>query len=100
MISLSVSERKRVPPAASSARRASWFSTMPLWITATRSLLSTSGCALRSEGWPCVAQRVCPMPVLPKGGRSASTPSSAASLPSRRTTTSPPFDCTATPAES
>src|SRR5947209_7740788 len=39
---------------------------MPLWTTATSR--DAIGCALRSEGTPCVAQRVWPMPILPCTG--------------------------------
>ena len=38
---------------------------MPLWTTATRPDASVCGWALRSFGAPCVAHRVCPMPVVP-----------------------------------
>ncbi len=37
---------------------------MPLWTTAI-SLFDTCGCAFTCDGAPCVAQRVCEMPVKP-----------------------------------
>ena len=59
------------------------------------------GCALRSAGSPCVAQRVCPMAVVARvTGSCASFSSSAASLPLARMTSSPPLRPKATPAES
>ena len=39
---------------------------MPLCTTATDSSVLRCGCALRSVGGPCVAQRVCAMPTLPR----------------------------------
>ncbi len=39
---------------------------MPLWTTETLAVMC--GCALRSVGRPCVAQRVWPMPVRPASG--------------------------------
>ena len=39
---------------------------MPLCTTATLSV--ACGCALTSFGWPCVAQRVWPMPMVPASG--------------------------------
>ena len=44
---------------------------MPLWTSATRE--EACGCALRSVGAPCVAQRVWPMPVKPASGFSSSS---------------------------
>ena len=40
---------------------------MPLWTIAMPSR-EMCGCALRSEGTPCVAQRVCAMPRWPSTG--------------------------------
>src|SRR5690606_39721862 len=60
--SVSVSEENRTPSASSSPRSCPKFSMMPLWMSATRPSAETWGCALRSEGTPWVAQRVCPMP--------------------------------------
>src|SRR4051794_8575601 len=37
---------------------------MPLSTTEKRESQPASGCALASDGRPCVAQRVCPMPVV------------------------------------
>ena len=39
---------------------------MPLWTTAILPAASRCGCALRSVGRPCVAQRVWPTPVVPR----------------------------------
>src|ERR671938_352107 len=39
---------------------------MPLCTTATLSV--AIGCAFFSIGWPCVAQRVWPMPIVPRTG--------------------------------
>ena len=64
--SVSVSVRKTWPSPSSSRRNAWKFSMMPLWTTATRSV--AIGCALVSVGRPCVAQRVCPMPITPCTG--------------------------------
>ena len=98
--SVSVSDTRVCPSFSSRARSERKFSTIPLWITATRPVQSRCGCALRSVGAPCVAQRVCPMPTEPAGGEpSASAASSSASLPARFTTERPP-STTATPAES
>src|SRR3546814_17616960 len=55
-----VCDVKRCPLPSSSLRRIWWFSIMPLWTSATRSL--AWGCALASLGEPWVAQRVWPMP--------------------------------------
>ena len=41
------------------------FSMIPLWMTTTRPEASRCGWAFSSEGRPCVAQRVWPMPVRP-----------------------------------
>ena len=57
--------RTRRRRASSSARSSAKFSMIPLCTTAMRPLASVCGCALRSFGAPCVAHRVCPMPVVP-----------------------------------
>ncbi len=54
--------------ASSSARSSRKFSTMPLCTTTVRPLWLMCGCALRELGTPCVAQRVCPMPMRPLSG--------------------------------
>ena len=55
---------RSVRPSASSSSFSSWkFSMMPLCTIATRSV--AMGWALRSDGLPCVAQRVWPMPIVP-----------------------------------
>ena len=41
---------------------------MPLWTTAMRPEQSMCGCELISDGSPCVAQRVWPMPGVPVDG--------------------------------
>ena len=38
---------------------------MPLWTTQILPSVEQCGCELTSEGAPCVAQRVWPMPVVP-----------------------------------
>src|ERR1700756_2309941 len=78
MNAVSVWLLERKPLALSSARSSSWFSMMPLWTSAMRALRSAScglaaasvasapekcGWALCTAGTPCVAQRVCAMPV-------------------------------------
>ncbi|CAM5664711.1 hypothetical protein SALBM217S_10899 [Streptomyces griseoloalbus] len=99
--SVSVSEASACPRSVNSSRRAAKFSMMPLWTTATRPALSRCGWALASVGPPCVAHRVCPMPVDPAGrGRSLSSFSRLTSFPALFAVASPPSACTATPAES
>ena len=99
--SVSVSEASVCPAFSSRARNAWKFSMIPLWITATRPSQSRWGCALRSVGAPCVAQRVWPIPTFPTGRSPASrAASSSPSLPARFTTPSDAPSITATPAES
>src|SRR5690242_10144254 len=99
--SVSVSERSSCPRASSSSRSDAKFSMIPLWMMATRESSSRCGCALRSFGAPCVAQRVWPMPtVLGDIGCSASTFSRFPSLPARLRVSRCPSETTATPAES
>ncbi len=50
--SVSVAERMVWPPATSSARRAAWFSMIPLWMTARRPVQSRWGWALSDGGVP------------------------------------------------
>ena len=69
---------------------------MPLWTTATRAV--ACGCALRSVGAPCVAQRVWPMPVMPGSGCVSSTLARLPSLPSARRRSIWPFTSVAMPA--
>ena len=71
---------------------------IPLCTTATPPYLC--GCAFSSDGLPCVAHRVCPMPVIPRGVCSASRFSRLASFPLARTTERPSLPSTARPAES
>jgi len=103
--SVSVAELMMWPPATRSARKAPWFSMIPLWTRARRPVQSRWGWAFSAVGWPCVAQRVWPMPApWPTGGgwsvvswdRSATerVPSAA------RTRQIPPSATSATPAES
>ncbi len=74
---------------------------IPLWMTTIRPLASRWGWAFSSDGRPCVAQRVCPMPNRPGGGALASFSVRFPSLPSLRATrTSPSSPTTAMPAES
>ena len=98
--SVSVSETNPWPSFSSETRSSWWFSTMPLWITATRPEQSRCGWALSSVGGPCVAQRVWPIAVVPPAmGSAASAASSSDSLPARLRTVRPSVS-TATPAES
>ena len=60
---MSVSLRSSTPASVSSARSAAALSMIPLWTTATPPDSSVCGWALASVAGPCVAQRVCPMPV-------------------------------------
>ena len=99
--SVSVSDVISMPSASSSPRRIAKFSRMPLCTTATRPCEPTWGWALRSFGAPCVAHRVCPMPVVEAGsGCSVSAFSRLASLPARLSLTSDPSLISAIPAES
>ena len=72
---------------------------IPLWATAMFPVQSTCGCAFASLGSPWVAQRVCPMPTVPRS-RFGSAASSCAILPTALCTLSPLRATTATPAES
>src|ERR1019366_1434279 len=96
--SVSVSERSLCPCASSSARSSMKFSTMPLWMTATGPALC--GCALSSDGRPCVAHRVCPIPMWPCMGESASRWRRFSSLPFARRISSLLSTKVAMPAES
>ncbi len=74
---------------------------IPLWITTIRPEASRCGWAFSSEGRPCVAQRVWPIPKRPGGGVLAIFSVRFPSLPSLRATrTSPSSPTTAMPAES
>src|SRR5579875_3270485 len=57
---------------------------MPLWMTTISPRQSRWGWALISLGLPCVAQRVCPMPIVPCGGSRSRARSSSMSLPTLR----------------
>ncbi len=70
---------------------------MPLWTTETPP--ETCGWAFLSEGTPCVAQRVWPMPMVPCRSCAATSFFSSATLPHERNRCSVPL-ITATPAES
>ena len=83
MTSVSVSELNSYPSRSSSARSSSWFSMMPLWTIAMPSR-EMCGCALRSLGTPCVAQRVWAIPRLPFAGSASSASSSLRTLPTVR----------------
>ena len=78
---MSVSDLKLCPRASSAFRMAFEFSMMPLWMTAIRPAWSVCGWAFGVVGAPCVAQRVCPMPSVPRGIFSSSACSSMLSLP-------------------
>ena len=56
---------------------------MPLW-TMARPSCEMCGCALRSEGTPCVAQRVCAMPTWPCVGSASMASWSILTLPTVR----------------
>ncbi len=71
---------------------------MPLWMTTT--LPARCGCAFCSDGRPCVAQRVWPMPGVPVSGCSRSSASRLSSLPTQRRTSMWPSLSVASPAES
>jgi hypothetical protein len=79
------------------ARISSWFSMMPLCTTETPPEMC--GCAFLSEGTPCVAQRVWPMPMLPCRPCAEASFSSSATRPQERRRCMLPL-ITATPAES
>jgi len=96
--SVSVSLTKDTPSASRRCRRSSAFSMMPLCTTAMRSAASRWGCALMSLGSPCVAQRVCPMPVVPLK-RAGTVAARSATRPLVLRTLMPLF-ATAIPAES
>ena len=99
--SVSVSETSSCPASSSSVRSATKFSMIPLCTSATRPVPPGCGCALTSLGAPCVAQRVCPMPVEDSGsGSSAIAFSRLASLPARFAQEIVPSATRATPAES
>ena len=70
---------------------------IPLWTTATPSYWC--GWAFSSDGRPCVAQRVCPMPQVPRGISRRNFSSRFFSFPFARTTISD-SSSSATPAES
>ena len=90
-----------VPGGLDLRRSAAKFSMIPLCTRATRPAAPRCGWALRSLGAPCVAQRVCPMPVQASGsGWSASALSRFASLPARFSEAILPSCTRAIPAES
>ena len=71
---------------------------MPLWTTATPPY--ECGCAFSSEGRPCVAQRVWPMPVQPGERRLGEQVDEVLQLPLGALHREPAGPTTATPAES
>ena len=73
---------------------------IPLWTTTSEPSQSVCGWAFSSEGRPCVAQRVWPMPSEPASGLLPQDASSILSLPAARRTWSVPSLSTAMPAES
>ncbi len=103
---MSVSETIRWPSATNWSASSTWFSMMPLWMSARRPEQSESGCAFSSEGRPWVAQRVWPMPAdAPFGAPSARlTRSSRERVPlaarALQIPSSPGAPTSATPAES
>ena len=101
MTSVSVSEVNAYPSPLRRARTGSWFSMMPLCTTA--SWPEMCGWAFFSLGAPCVAQRVCAIPVTPPSFCAATCAASSATRPAALTRFSAgfaPSPRTATPAES
>ena len=99
--SVSVSEVNTTPSAFSSSFSSAKFSTMPFWTRTTRPFMLVCGWALRWLGSPWVAQRVCPMPIVPvRGDWSKSFPNWLNLPASRRTSTWLFSASTAMPAES
>ena len=99
MISVSVSEVKVTPWAASRSRSTAALSMMPLWTTLIRPSSLLCGWALASVAGPWVAHRVCPMPIRP-ASRRGSDASRSRTRPTRRNTWVPLGLPTAMPAES
>jgi len=100
MTSVSVSDENSWPRSSSVCRSAVAFSMIPLCTTAISPLQHMCGCALPSVGAPCVAQRVCAIPIDPWIGFAVTTFSSLEILPATlRVSTPLPF-MIATPAES
>ena len=73
---------------------------MPLSATEKRSSQPRSGCALASDGRPCVAQRVCPIPVVAGEPFVPATCFSTLRLPTARTTSTSSPSISEMPAES
>ena len=96
--SVSVSEQKTRPLAIIFSLSVRWFSTIPLWMTATRP--ARCGCAFSSEGRPWVAHRVCPTPHVPETGSFAMRCVRRSIFPWDLRTAIPPPVWIATPAES
>ena len=72
---------------------------IPLCTTAISLVQSWCGCALHSFGGPCVAQRVCAMPVVPLTGEPSTASSSFAIFPlAFRVSTCAPPSSSETPA--
>src|SRR6478672_9466375 len=96
--SVSVSLSNLRPSPISSSRSGLKFSMIPLCTSATDPTMC--GWALPTVGAPCVAQRVCAMPVVPCSGCAASSRARLSSLPSARRRTSSPPSIVQMPAES
>ena len=96
--SVSVSELNRRPRDSSSVFSSTKFSMIPLWMTTI--LPARCGWAFSSEGRPCVAQRVWPMPIVPCSGFSSRSRARLSSLPTQRRTSILPPSRVASPAES
>ena len=62
MTSVSVSERNVLPCFSKNSFSGRKFSMMPLCTMQMLPFVDICGCAFSSEGAPCVAQRVWPMP--------------------------------------
>ena len=99
--SASVSDVKRSPPAIRAFLSSPWFSMMPLSTIAISSWSpAVSGWALRSVTRPCVAQRVCPMPIFAPAAWPLTFPLRFSSFPTARTELRPEPLSVQIPAES
>ncbi len=99
--SVSVSDSNVTPLCSSSSLSSAKFSMMPLWMTASFPPSARCGWAFWSVGPPCVAHRVCPIPVNDAGNGSASSAAvRLASFPDFFRDDIDPSATTAMPAES
>src|SRR5690348_10899964 len=96
--SVSVSLSNFRPSAINSSRSGLKFSMIPLCTRATGPTMC--GCAFPTVGAPCVAQRVCAIPISPCSGCASSSRARLSSFPSARRRTSCPRSIVQIPAES